>query len=109
MWKKKERESIVLKSTKFSKEQKEKWLQVIRNKDFLSSEESDGEDITVHPIPWRSKIVNSMFQKIDKRVMQNRSGQAKRQKKLRKTGSSSLRLCPQSDAVPAWALNHEQK
>ena len=82
---------------------------MIRNKDFLSSEESDGEDITVHPIPWRSKIVNSMFQKIDKRVMQNRSGQAKRQKKLRKTGSSSLRLCPQSDAVPAWALDHEQK
>ena len=54
------------------------------NKEFLSSEESDGEDIIVHPIPWRSKVVNNMFNKIDARLKQNQSGQAKRQKRYAK-------------------------
>ena len=32
---------------------------------FMSSEESEGESLVVHPIPWRSQYVGRMFNKID--------------------------------------------
>ena len=43
---------------------KKKWLKVIKN-DFMSSEVSgDDDNIIVHPLQWRSRIVNEMFSRI---------------------------------------------
>lgn len=44
--------------------QQEKWLKVVTT-ELMSSEESEGDDIVVHPLPWRSKYVTNMFEKID--------------------------------------------
>ena len=58
---------MIQKSKKLSPEQKERWLQVISN-DFMSSEESQEDDLVIHSIPWRSKLVDSKFQKIDQKI-----------------------------------------
>ena len=92
---------MIQKSKKLSPEQKEKWLQVISN-DFMSSEESQEDDLVIHSIPWRSKLVDSMFQKIDQKIAVNRSSRSKRQKKTRKLGQSSSHPCP--DTAPEWAV-----
>ena len=41
---------MIKKSKKLSPEQKGKWLQVISN-DFMSSEESQEDDLVIHSIP----------------------------------------------------------
>lgn len=47
----------------------------------MSSEESDENDdrVIVHPLLWRSDVVDKMFQKTDTCVFAKKSSQAKRQ------------------------------
>ena len=99
--KKKDRECVIRKSKKLTSEEKDKWLQIVCN-EFMSSEESEGDDsLIVHSLPWRSKLVTSMFEKIDQNIIQSRSSRSKRQKKARKEGPPSSRSCP-----PAWAIQN---
>ena len=60
--------------------QQEKWLKVVTTK-LMSSEESEGDDIVVHPLLWCSKYVTYMFEKIDAycTCIRRKSNQAKRQ------------------------------
>ena len=84
-----------------SKETKEKWLSVLTN-DFMSSEESDGEDIVIHPLPWRSARVDEVMSKIDAYILKQKSPQARRQMKSRKVGTISERSQPVD--APRWAV-----
>ena len=59
------------KSTKLSQETKENWLSVVTN-DFMSSEESDGEEIIIHPLPWQSARVDEVMSKIDDFIEKHR-------------------------------------
>lgn len=94
------------KNSRLTKEQKKKWLAVI-TKEFVSSEESGGEDeIIVHPLSWRSKYVSSMFTKIDTSIERKKSPQARRQMKRRTTGASSAR--PEPLNAPDWAVTKVQ-
>ena len=108
--KRKEREAAVLRNKKLTKEQQEKWLQVMRN-EMMSSEESDvdeeGEGITVvHLLVWRSKYCSSMFSKIDKYSYSFKSAFGRRQTKRRKYGSPSSRPLPPGvrSSIPEWAV-----
>ena len=65
---------------KLSQEIKEKWLRVVTNK-FMSSEESDGEDIVIHPLPWHSARVDDVLSKVDAYLLKQKSAQAQRQMK----------------------------
>ena len=68
----------------------------------MSSEESGSEDENiVHPLPWRSKYLSTMFEKIDVYIEQNKSPQARHQMKTHTTGSNSLR--PEPLEYPEWA------
>ena len=54
-----------MKNKRMTDDQREKWLKIMCN-DIMSSEESGNEDeMIIHPLPWRSKYVNIMFQRID--------------------------------------------
>ena len=90
-----------MKNSKLTEDQRSKWLSVT-NKEFMSSEESENDFITVHPLPWRSDYVSSMFSKIDSYILNQKSAQAKRQMKSRKNGSPSIRSPP--SGAPEWAL-----
>ena len=90
---KKDRESAVRGNSKLTEEQKKKWLTVMSN-DFMSSEESEEDQIVVHPLPWRTPYMNTMFLKIDAYVTEKKSPQARRQTKSRKTGFPSTRQRP---------------
>ena len=95
-----------MKSRKLTEDQKQKWLKVVTN-EYMSSEESDEDNtdrVIVHPLPWRSDVVDKMFEKIGSHVSARKSSQAKRQMKERLVGLVSLRKCPSSD-VPSWAIN----
>ena len=92
-----------MKSKKLTDEKKSKWMKIVTN-DFMSSEESDGENLTVHPLPWRSDYVNRMFERIDVYCKAHRSAQANRQSKNRVEGSCSKRSPPEGD-YPEWSLN----
>ena len=87
-------------------EQQEKWLKVVTT-ELMSSEESEGDDIVVHPLLWRSKYVNNMFGKIDAYCTRKKSSQAKRQTKCRKSGPPSSRPQPSDPDIPDWALSTE--
>ena len=104
MQKKNDRQSMIRKSTKLSEEQKETWLKVVSNNDFMSSEESDGDNILIHSIPWRAKLVNTVFKKIDELNQKSRSSQSRRQTKTRKVGSCSVRPLPEDATIPSWAV-----
>lgn len=67
----------------------------------MSSEESQDDDL-VHSLPWRSKLVDSMFQKIDEKIALNCSSRSKQQKKAQKTGRPSSRPFPSN--APEWAV-----
>lgn len=84
-----------------SQETKEKWLSVVTN-EFMSSEESDGEDIIIHPLPWRSARVDDVMSKIDEFIVKHKSPQARRQMKSRKVGATSERHQPHD--APRWAI-----
>lgn len=93
MQKRKERESAIYKSKKLTENQKKKWLKVVTN-DYMTSKESDEDNtdrVVVHPLPWRSDVVDRMFDKIRSHLSANKSLQAKRQMKERLVGVISLR------------------
>lgn len=101
--KRKERSSAVQKNSKLTAEQKKKWLSVITN-DTMSSEESGPDDsIVVHPLIWRSRYVNKMFERIDQYNQQKKSPQAIRQMKSRQIGEASSRSVP--SGVEQWAIS----
>lgn len=91
-----------MKNSKLTEEARQKWLKVVSN-EMMSSEESGTEDtIVVHPLPWRSKYVTGMFNKVDQYSNARKSPQARRQMKARSTGSESTRAAPPD--LPSWAL-----
>ncbi|CAI8017551.1 hypothetical protein GBAR_LOCUS10650 [Geodia barretti] len=103
--KKREREGAVLKNSKFTEEQRKKWLGVMK-RDYMSSEESGDDDfIVLHRLPWRSDYVTKMFSKIDAYVISKKSSQAKRQMKLRRLGVPSTRPKPQN--APDWTVKSD--
>ena len=75
---------------------------------FMSSDDSGSDDDTyiVRPIPWRSKYVNSMFDRIDKYNAARKSSQARRQMKSRVNGAPSSRPIPAD--FPEWAIAVDQ-
>lgn len=86
--------------------QREKWLLAMRM-DIMSSEESEieGDDdvIIIKPLPWRSNAVNEMIQRLDARIRENRSSQARRQAKTRDYSSlPSSRGKPILGDLPKW-------
>ena len=101
--KKKDRESVIQKSKKPSLKQKDKFLHIIFN-DFMSSEESQDHDLDIHSLPWRSKLVDFMFQKINENITLNHSSRSKRQKKTRKTSQPPSHPCPSS--TQEWAVGN---
>ncbi len=71
--------------------------------EMMSSEDSGEDDtIVVHPLPWRSDYVSSMFRKIDDYCHAKKSPQARRQMKSRIVGSRSNRVAPPD--LPQWAV-----
>ena len=86
--------------------QREKWLKVMTS-ELMSSEESEGDSIVIHPLPWRSKYVSNMFEKIDGYCKRKKTSLAKRQTKTRKIGRNSNRLRPIANTheIPDWAFN----
>ena len=89
-----------------SPKEKEKWKKVLA--EAMSSEESDDENeevITVKPLPWRAEV-SSFFHRLDNKMKQSKSTQAKRQRKQRIEGSNySLRLRPVGTSIPEWAFD----
>ena len=73
----------------------------------MSPEESDDDSIVVHPLPWCSKYVINMFEKMDGYCCRRKSSQAKRQMKARTTGGSSVRPPPHTPDIPDWAINYQ--
>ena len=95
-----------MKNSKFTAEQRTKWLSVTK-REYMSSEESGDDDfIVVHRLPWRSDYVGKMFSKIDGYIISKKSSQAKRQMKLRRLGTPSTR--PQPRDAPDWAIVKSQ-
>ena len=94
--------SAVQKNKNLTEEQGSKWLKVM-NIDFMLSEESEGESLVVHPIPWRSQYVGRMFNKIDQYSKSRKSSQSQRQTKTRMNGSKTTRPFP-SGTIPEWAI-----
>ena len=84
-----------------------KWSKVLKM-EYISSEESDGEDsidsgIVIKPLSWRSKRLNSMFDHLDQQVSSTRSSQALRQTKKRVISDvPSTRMVPRN--IPKWAI-----
>ena len=74
--------------------------------EFMSSDESGSDDDTyvIRPLPWRTKYVNTMFERIDKYYATKKSSQARRQMKKRVVGLPSTRPMPTGD-VPEWAVD----
>ena len=69
----------------------------------MSSEDSGDDDtLVVRPLLWRSDLVNTFFDNLDKQNMEEKSSQAKRQLKARLTGAPSSR--PACVPLPRWAL-----
>ena len=63
---------------------KEKWKYLLTT-DMMTSEESgeDDEVIIVKPLSWRSRKVSKFFHKLDVTSTENKTSQAKRQRKQR--------------------------
>ena len=75
---------------------------------MISSEESDDADgsstIIVKPLPWRSEKVTDFFQKLDSLGSEEKTSQAKRQRRQRVISTStSPRSKPTS--LPMWAVS----
>ena len=87
----------------YAEKDREKWQKVF-SINFMSSEESDGEDvIEVRPLPWCSHRVSTFLHSLDEN---DKSPQAKRQMKTRCSGTSSACVQPSVDAkgqvLPSW-------
>ena len=76
---------------------------------IMSSEESgydeEEEVLFVHPLPWRSAKVDHFFSTLDKKGMETKSPQARRQMKKRVQGSVSVHNIPLDHCLPKWAIN----
>ena len=71
--------------------------------DCMSSEDSGDDDtLVVRPLLWRSDLVNTFFDNLDKQNMEEKSPQARRQLKARFTGVPSSRSA--CAPLPRWAL-----
>ena len=72
--------------------------------ELISSEESDENDsIIVRPLPWRAP---DFFKKLDVLIDEDKTSQAKRQRKDRVMSSTeSSRPIPAS-GIPKWACVH---
>ena len=69
--------------------------------DCMSSEDSGDDDtLVVRPLPWRSDLVNTFFDNLDKQNMEEKSSQAKRQLKACLTGALSSRSA--CVPLPQW-------
>ena len=75
--------------------------------ELISSEESDENDsIIVRPLPWRAPKVTDFFKKLDVLIDEDKTSQAKRQRKDRVMSSTeSSRPIPAS-RIPKWACVH---
>ena len=62
--------------------------------------------VVIHPLPWRSEVIDRMFQKIDEHMSVKKSSQAKQQTKERTVGVVSNRKCPIGDHVLSWAISN---
>ena len=74
--------------------------------DLISSEESDDENdtIVVKPLPWRAPKVADFFKKLDVIIDEEKTSQAKRQRKDRVLSSlESSRPKPVAGGFPKWA------
>ena len=90
----------------YAEKDREKWQKVF-SINFMSSEESDGEDvIEVRPLPWHSHRVSTFLHSLDEKAKDDKSPQAKGQMKTRCSGTSSARVQPSVDAkgqvLPSW-------
>ena len=76
--------------------------------EFMSSDDSGSDDdaCIVRPVPWRSRLVNSMFDRIDKYNSSNKTPQARHQMKSRVVGAPSARPIPSGD-FPEWAVTRD--
>lgn len=95
----------------FSSEAQWECWQVVMEADNISSEDSgmdsDEEVLIVKQLPWRSEQVNSLFKRLDQKVMQEKSPHARRQAKRRVVSSqASSRLKPLSQNYPAWLFKN---
>ena len=73
--------------------------------DMMSSEESEGENIGVNKLPWRSERVDDFIKMLDDQAASQKSSQAKRQTKKRVLAGVSSRPKPTSSVVPSWCIN----
>ena len=83
--------------------QQKKWLKSVIT-ELMSSEEGEGDDIVEHPLPWHSKCVTNMFEKIDAYGTRRKSSQAKTQIKSRKIGPPLSQPQLNNRDIPDWAL-----
>lgn len=81
-----------------------KWDKVLQI-DLISSDESDGEVISVKDMQWRSGTVTSFFRMLDEGAENKKSEQAKRQTKERVLVGISSHPKPASGRLPSWAVN----
>ena len=89
----------------FTEERQRTHWQAAIIKELMSSEESgnEGDEDVIHvkPLPWRSEVVNKMMTKLDEKINQGRSAQAKRQLKQRVPSlMESSRAKPQDESKP---------
>ena len=82
---------------------KEKWAKIL-SLSFMSSGESDGENIVTKPLSLRSQLVDDFFQRLDQASQEAKSSQARRQTKPRVMGEPSSRPRPVDDSLPSWAF-----
>lgn len=104
-----ERQSALKKSS-LDQKTKEKWSKVTVA-DFMSSEESasgeDGEDvIMVKQLPWRAEKVDNFFYQLDQKSKENKTPQARRQRKARiiSDQSSDRHRPDQEEKFPSWSF-----
>ena len=82
---------------------KDKWGQCLVS-DLISSEDSDENDsIVVKPLPWRAPKGTDFFKKLDVLIDEDKTSQAKRQRKDRIISSVESSRQKPSGGVPKWA------
>lgn len=98
----------IVKKSDLQERDKMKWIEII-NVDFMSSEESEGEDgeLVTKILPWRALKVTKFFKVLDDFNEKEKSSQSKRQSKKRiLSDRASERNIP--TASPSWALIKQQ-
>jgi hypothetical protein len=78
--------------------------------DFMSSEESSGEDFVVRPLKWRSLKVDDFFARLDATAQSRRSSQSRKMRNQRQAGEMpSQRPCPIANYSNTllWAFKRE--